>query len=64
MVTKGQRLLIEIWADNLTKEQMQIALVELVEYGIESEMISFSKAPYWSNCGEPLVKGQKAFEDE
>lgn len=58
---------LELWAAALTEEQAKAVLVELVSDGIECETVSFwddSLAPYWSNCGDPLVDGQSCFPPE
>lgn len=60
MPSKRQRL--KEWAAALTPEQAQKALVDMTEYAITSEWISFYKDtqyPYYSTCGEPLVDGQE-----
>lgn len=52
------------WVRKLTVKEMRPLLVELVEFAMESEMVSFPDlAPYWGNTGEPLVEGQQTFSD-
>jgi len=56
---------LENWASSLTAEQMAPLLIELADFAIDAEMVSFPDlAPYWSNTGEPLIAGQKTFADE
>ena len=56
---------IKHWLENLTAEQMKPFLVNLIDFSIDAEMVSFGDlAPYWSNTGEPLVEGQKCYLDE
>ena len=53
------------WAKKLTAKQMREVLIELIEFAETSEMVSINDvAPYWSNSGEPLVDGQKIWNDE
>ncbi len=55
---------IRQWASNLTEDETREALIQLVEFGIETDSIYFGKNPYWESCGEPLVPGQQLYNDE
>ena len=49
------------WAGKLLDDQKDSLLIELVEMGIEQEMISFrdnASSPYWYHTGESIVDGQ------
>ena len=57
--------MIDEWVEKLTNEEMRPLLVELVDFGIDAEMISFGDlAPYWSNSGDALIDGQIVFADD
>jgi len=63
MSDKGRKLRkrLEKWAGKLLDDQKDSLLVELVEMGIEQEMISFmahASSPYWYHTGESIVDGQ------
>lgn len=58
---------IKSWAAALTPEQLLQLVEELTQECIYSEVVRFwgtCKAPYWEATGEPLVEGQKCFEEE
>lgn len=64
-MTRTER--IEAWAKDLTAEQMRRVLVELVDFAVDAEMVSFwdsALVPYWSNTGDPLVDGQQTYEED
>lgn len=64
---KDREKRIEKWAKGLKAKEMRPLLVELVEFGITAEEVSFYKNdlhPCWSNTGEPLIEGQECYEDE
>lgn len=55
------------WASQLTREQLEKAVVELADEVIMAEDLSFydsNLAPYWTHSGEPLVEGQKIRETD
>jgi len=56
---------IERWVAGLTAEQMRPLIIELVDIAMEAECVGVQDglAPYWKNTGEPLIEGQKSFED-
>lgn len=56
---------IKQWVSRLTADDMRHALVELIEFAIDAEEVSFPDlAPYWSNTGEPLVPGHVTFAED
>ena len=58
-MNKQERL--KEWASKLKQEQMENILVDLVDFAIDAEMVSFNDSalnPYWRNTGEPLIEGQ------
>lgn len=65
---KSQRERLADWVDDLNIIQMKTLIIELVEHGVNStEDFRFwddSLAPYWECTGDPLVYGQKCFDDE
>ena len=55
---------IKKWAQELTPEQMQRVIVDMVTHAIDCEDVRMGDlAPYWESCGEPLVEGQKTWAD-
>ena len=57
---------IRRWAAGLTPEQALDALVEMTETALDGEVIRLSSEtdiPYWCTTGEPVVAGQRPFED-
>lgn len=58
---------IAVWSKSLTEDQMRNLIIDLVDYNIQSEIISFYDdclAPYWDDSGEPLVEGQEIYPHE
>lgn len=63
MNTRIERLYA--WADTLDTEKLKKILVELVDYAIDSEEVSFwddTTIPYYSNTGDNL-DGSVSVED-
>jgi len=57
---------IRRWAAGLTPEQALAALVEMTETALDGDVIRLSSetdVPYWDTTGEPVVAGQRPFED-
>lgn len=55
------------WAGELDEDSMIGVIVQLADFAVEAEMVSFSKdclAPYWSHTGDPLVAGQICYSDD
>lgn len=55
------------WVKNLSTQEMRELLPTLIQDEIMAEQVSFHDgclAPYWSNTGDPIVDGQKVWEDE
>ena len=56
---------LNLWANELTKEELVSALVLVVDRMIDIEELCFydgAIAPYWDGDGEPLVPGQEIHE--
>lgn len=54
-MTRKERL--KKWIKTLNKKQIEKVILDLVEYGIDSEEVSFwesSERPYYSNSGDNL----------
>lgn len=54
-MTRRERL--KKWIKTLNKKQIEKVIIDLVEYGIDSEEVSFwesSEKPYYSNSGDYL----------
>lgn len=54
-MTREKRL--KNWIKTLNKEQLKTIVLELTEFAIDSEEVSFyddTIKPYWSNTGENL----------
>jgi hypothetical protein len=59
---QGDNINVQEWASTLTEEQMRQALIDTVEYLVETEDVRLGElAPYWEACGEPIVAGQKTY---
>ena len=58
---------IVAWAEDLTEDQLRQVVVNLTEHLIDTDDIHFydsNLAPYWESCGEPIVFGQKVWDEE
>lgn len=65
-LTDHERRLL-MWTKTLNKKQMRTILLELVEFAICAEEVSFwddTLSPYWSATGEPLIEGQQTHSDQ
>ncbi len=54
------------WVSTLDKKQLKKIVLELTEFAIVSEEVSFyktSRVPYWSNSGETLDGTESEEED-
>ena len=55
---------VEKWAANLTKEQMEPLIVQLIHCAYESRQVNIGDvSPYWESTGEPLIEGQATFSE-
>ena len=58
------RAKIEAWAAKLTAEEAREALVTLVDHSLDTDGdIDMHLVPFWESNGEPLVPGQKVWEE-
>ena len=57
---------LEEWARGLSQDQAVKLIAELGQVLHDSEEVSMPYdciAPYWSNTGDPLIEGQKTYEE-
>ena len=63
----GKHERLKNWIDTLNPEQMKKVILELTDFAIDAEEVSFwtdTTAPYWSNSGENLDGTDRKSEDE
>lgn len=66
-MSESRKERLNAWARKLTNEQLVAVTVALADDSIDSEMVRFSDSqisPSWEHTGEPIVPGQKVYEDE
>lgn len=67
IVSRERQERLQKWAKELTREQLEKAVVELADFAIDAEGAHFYKgnlSPYWDGNGEPIVPGQKVHEED